>query len=462
MIWHLSPLLLLIVLNVYFSLSFVSENPQHWHILAFVAVSVFFTLSALAVFIKSGRLKPFETKEMERLPNVALVKTCYNDNPGLIQKTLLSLKKADYPKEMFSVVLLDDSDNAGISHVLREFCAQNGIDYHHRKVRLGFKAGALNNYLSQTKAEFVALFDSDEELADPGFLKENAGFFSEPAVAVVQTNKVAKPVSFFERAASATNEIFYNFVNPISAERGTGSFLGSAALLRKSALDAVGGFPHNLVEDVALSFKLYLAGFRIIHNPKNYVSGRGAQTYAAFMRQHGRYIIGMSGILLFYLSNLAKIKPGHQLFFLFQYLGLYFVSFFQLAYFFYFLSLATQGAFSQTLLLAASAYITEGVLAVCIFSKTAYDSFRLGAYMYALNFSTSINRLSCLVFSFFKKPDFIPTSSVSKAGFFTAILPALSTAIFLYFSFPVSYFSLFGIFAAALSLSHFVFLFYPE
>ena len=458
MLWRLIPLLLLIALNAYFSVLFVAESPQQWVFLLFALVAEFFTLGAIFVFIRFRGMGAPKLEKPAALPSVALVKVCCNEKPEMVIRGLESMKNADYPKGLLSLALLDDSNLALNSRLLRKYCEKNGIAYLHREARVGFKAGALNNYLSGCNAEFIAVFDADEELSDPRFILDNVGFFIDKRLAVVQTNKHLLYNGTLQRAAAAINGIFYNFVNPVSARQGTGAFLGSAALLRRSALQSVGGFPVSLVEDVALSFRLYLAGFGIAHNPKSYISGTGAGNYRAFMSQHGRYIVGITGMLPFYLANIWKIRASHQISFAFQYLGLYFVSFFQLAYFLFLLYMQISGAFSFNAVLAGVIYLLQSILAVCIFSKEVHGSYRLGLAMYLMNISISLERLAALLASAFRKAEFLPTATARSSGIASALASLVFAAPFLYFSYPLSGFSLVGVPIALFTLAHLAFM----
>ncbi len=457
MIW-LVLLSIFIILNAYYSVLFAAHRPQHWQFLVFTAVSAFFMLFSISIFLGFRKLKPAPAPLPRTLPAVDIVKVCYNEDAAMVERSLLSFRKLDYPKELLRIVLLDDSTNKDIASRLERFCSKNGFAYFHRETREGFKAGSLNNYLNGA-AEFFAIFDADEELSDPAFLTDNLGFFSDPEVAVVQTNKAVRASGLFERSAAAINGIFYNFVNPACAKSGTGAFLGSAAILKKSAVADAGGFPYSLVEDVAASFILYLHGWKTVHQPKAYSVGKGAADFSSFLEQHNRYIIGMTAMLPTYLKSIPRIRPAHQPFFAFQYLGLYFVSLFQLAYLLYLLYVHLAGAFTQEIAIAALAYFAQSILAVCIISSMTAGSVLTGIVMYSLNFSISIARLFALLLSPLKKQEFVPTSQSSGGSVLLALIPnMLFAALFAYFSYPVSWFTPVALFTALLAFSQLAFL----
>lgn len=459
MILGLFLVFLFVILNIYFSLAYIGQYPEQSVFALFSLIALFFIFGSVAIFLEFKRLSPLEKRRPETLPRVALVKTMCNEDAEMVEQTIISLKKANYPQNLIFIHLLDDSTDSRIRKRLSDFCANNGIEYTQRENRAGFKAGALNNFLQKCDAEFFAVFDADERLTNPDFLMDNIGFFEDEKLAAVQTNKTASPSSIFETAASAMNSIFYIFVNPVSAKNGTGSFVGSAALLRKSAIIEVGGFPTtSLVEDVALSFNLYLNGCSIMHNPKTYSQGASVGSYLQFLSQHNRYIIGMTQVLPAYFSNILRIKPGHQPFFAFQYLGLYFVSLFQAVYFLLLLHIHISGAFTEALAFASLSYVLACIAGTTVFSKDLYNSFAVGVMMYALNFSIMVNRLSALFLSFLKKAEFRPTAATPGANALK-ILPSILFAVpFLYFSFPISNFSLIGLPVAVLSASSMGFL----
>ena len=105
-------------------------------------------------------------------------------------RLLESITQLDYPKDRFEIHVLDDSTDETVELVAEEvkkYKAQGfQIEHVTRKIRTGYKAGALKDAMDQAKGEFIAIFDADF-LPKPSFLRETIKQFNHPKVGVVQT-----------------------------------------------------------------------------------------------------------------------------------------------------------------------------------------------------------------------------------------------------------------------------------
>ncbi len=108
----------------------------------------------------------------------------YNEPLDLVLKTAIAARDMDYPHETW---ILDDGDRAEFATAARRI----GVGYITRgpewdgRQRFA-KAGNVNNALSMTTGEFVAIFDADQ-VPEPRFLDRVLGYFDAEEVAFVQT-----------------------------------------------------------------------------------------------------------------------------------------------------------------------------------------------------------------------------------------------------------------------------------
>ena len=250
-------------------------------------------------------------KPLKSFPTVAIVVPVFNEEVAVVKTNVLQLKTMNYPKERLSFYLLDDSTDSEKASELRLFARSNGIRYVHRKDRKGFKAGALNNMLKHSKEEFLAVFDFDEYLTNPNFLVDSLPYFSDKKLSYIQTEKRYFKGTFFSDTVDLFDAYFFQFVQPSRALNNTAIFAGSCGLLRRSAVDAVGGFPEYIIEDTFFSFESDMHDFKSLYLPKVYAYGQPITTFTDLVKQQWRYNYGDTQFL-FYFMNRIKQKDAKK------------------------------------------------------------------------------------------------------------------------------------------------------
>jgi cellulose synthase/poly-beta-1,6-N-acetylglucosamine synthase-like glycosyltransferase len=248
------------------------------------------------------------------LPKVAVAVACCNEEPQTVRATVESLRALDYPKNKVGFWLLDSSEKKEERDALEAIARENGFSYLYRERHRGFKAGSLNAFARAAGgAEFLAVFDADEKLCDPGFLIDNIGFFSDSGLAFVQTNKAARPDGIFANAVEATYALFYRTSQPIRSALGMPLYSGSVGIIRASALQKVGGFCEDAScpsEDADFALRCDIAGLRGLFVARTYALGEPVHSYSAFRRQQWKYTYGSARLLSKYAANARKIKGG--------------------------------------------------------------------------------------------------------------------------------------------------------
>ncbi|HEY4118428.1 MAG TPA: glycosyltransferase [Byssovorax sp.] len=178
----------------------------------------------------------------------------------------------DYPHDRLEIQVLDDSndDTQWIARAEVERQRARGVDavYVPRAERVGYKAGALAHGLTTAKGELVAIFDADF-VPRPGFLRDVVGHFDDPVVGMVQTRW-----GHLNRGASALTEVEALMLDghhlvENRARFGAGyffNFSGTGGVWRREAIERAGGWSHEtLTEDLDLSYRAQLAGYRFVY-----------------------------------------------------------------------------------------------------------------------------------------------------------------------------------------------------
>jgi cellulose synthase/poly-beta-1,6-N-acetylglucosamine synthase-like glycosyltransferase len=206
------------------------------------------------------------------LPAVTVQLPLYNER-YVAARLLEAVSAFDYPRDRLEIQVLDDStdDTTAILASIVDGLRVRGLDVAHlrRRVRTGFKAGALAEGLTAARGEFVAIFDADF-VPPPGFLRATLPYF-QPDVAVVQARWGHLNRSFSALTVAQSLGIDGHFAVEQSARARAGLFLnfnGTGGIWRRAAILDAGGWAHDtLTEDLDLSYRAQLRGWRIVYRP---------------------------------------------------------------------------------------------------------------------------------------------------------------------------------------------------
>jgi cellulose synthase (UDP-forming) len=264
----------------------------------------------------------------DQLPTIDVFIPTYNEDEYILATTIAAAKSMEYPPEKLTVWLLDDggtdqkcsdknpekAEAARVRRVsLQTLCMQMGAVYLTRKKNEHAKAGNMNNALKVSTGEIVVVFDADHA-PFRAFLRETVGhFLRDPKLFLVQTphvflnpDPIEKNLRTFNSMPSE-NEMFYS-VTQRGLDKWNGSFFcGSAALLRRSALETVGGFSGiTITEDCETALDLHSQGWTSVFVDKPLIAGLQPETFTSFIGQRSRWAQGMFQILI--LKNPAFKK----------------------------------------------------------------------------------------------------------------------------------------------------------
>jgi cellulose synthase (UDP-forming) len=267
----------------------------------------------------------------EMAPTVDVFVPSYNESIDIVAPTLAAAKRMHYPTDKLNVYLLDDggtqeklqSDDPALAAraskrraSLQTLCVELGVRYLAREENVHAKAGNLNNGLAHSDGDLVVVFDADHVPAQD-FLQETVGFFGQdPKLFLVQTPHFFLNPDPIEKNIEAgrmpaENEMFYGLVQKGLDKWNAAFFCGSAAVLRRQALEQVGGFHgSSITEDAESALELHSRGWNSLYVEKPMIAGLQPETFDSFITQRSRWCRGMVQILL--LKN-PLIKRGLSL-----------------------------------------------------------------------------------------------------------------------------------------------------
>ena len=280
-------------------------------------IGVYF-LSCLVVADPTSHRRP-NPVAVRVLPTVDVLIPSLNEPTDILAVTLAAAKNMAYPSEYLNVVLCDDGGTDArcmdpdptISlpararrEELAALCTELGVIYHTRADNRGAKAGNLTDALTRSHGELVAIFDADHMPARD-FLARTVGYFCEDdKLALVQTphfflnpDPIARNLQL--ESAPPENEMFYSLMHKGLDRWGGAFFCGSAALLRREALDFVGGISgRTITEDAETAMLIHAKGWRSMYVNHAMVAGLQPETFPSFLQQRGRWATGMLQLLI--------------------------------------------------------------------------------------------------------------------------------------------------------------------
>lgn len=244
------------------------------------------------------------------LPKVAFHYACFNEPPEIVFDALSRFEDLDYPKDRYVVMVCDDSTDERLRASIEAFCEKKGFVYLHRMDRRGYKAGALNNALRLTPrdVEVISVIDADYHV-EPEYLRETVGYFIDPGLGFLQTPQDYRNIhqSFLTKQYYFADGYFYRAIMPSRNEVNAISFCGTMGMLRREALERVGGWAErHVTEDAELSVRLLAGGWRSIYVPKTFGKGLIPPTYDAYKKQHYRWAFGGVKVLKAHFGKILR------------------------------------------------------------------------------------------------------------------------------------------------------------
>ncbi|MGL4882647.1 MAG: glycosyltransferase, partial [Waterburya sp.] len=252
----------------------------------------------LAVAVVEGRFKP----------TVDILIPTYNEPEFILRRTVIGCQAIDY--EPKTVYLLDDTNRPQVAQLAQEL----GCQYLTRPYHDHAKAGNINHAIPLTQGELIAVFDADF-IPTQNFLQRTVGFFQDDKLALIQT-----PQSFYNTDPIARNlglediltpeeEVFYRQLQPIKDGAGSVVCSGTSFVVRRRALESIGGFvTDSLSEDYFTGIRLSAEGYRLAYINEKLSAGLAAENIAAHASQRLRWARGT--LQAFFIKSNPLTIPG--------------------------------------------------------------------------------------------------------------------------------------------------------
>jgi len=254
----------------------------------------------LMVYLVNRRTPPPPPAIMPTtFPHVVIQLPVYNE-PRVVERLIAAAASQDYPMDRFEVQVLDDSTDETSARIAEQVAlwTARGVCITHvqRSSRMGFKAGALAHGLTLTQADFAAVFDADF-VPPPDFLRRTiAHLCQHPNMGMVQTRwgHLNADENLLTRAVAVALD--GHFVVEQQARSAAGwllNFNGSGGVWRIQAIRDAGGWRSDtLTEDLDLSYRAQLTGWRLGYMPDLVVPGEIPPRLSIYRQQQARWAQG--------------------------------------------------------------------------------------------------------------------------------------------------------------------------
>jgi cellulose synthase/poly-beta-1,6-N-acetylglucosamine synthase-like glycosyltransferase len=231
-------------------------------------------------------------------PFVCVQIPVYNER-YVAERVLDAVCMIDWPADRLEIQVLDDSDDETTSIVARRAAAWRlkGLRVTHvrRGTRAGYKAGALAYGLTLTGAPLIAIFDADF-VPPADFLRRIAGAFEDPEVGFAQARwgHLDEGYSWFTRLQALAIDFHFLVEQAVRAADGYfTNFTGTAGIWRRRAIEDSGGWSADtLTEDLDLSYRAQLRGWRAAYVEDLVVPEELPVSIDAYRRQQSRWATG--------------------------------------------------------------------------------------------------------------------------------------------------------------------------
>ncbi len=270
-------------------------------VLALASLCLFvWGLNVLYLSLRSLRLKPV------RLPPVpagterdVCVQLPLYDELYVAERVIDAACRLDWPADRLEIQVLDDSDDATADVVAAATARWRArgvrIEHIRRQGRAGYKAGALAHGLGLTRAPYIAVFDADF-VPPPDFLRRIMGAFQDPEVGFAQARwgHLNRGYSWLTRLQALSIDFHFLVEQAVRSAAGhLTNFTGTAGVWRRAAIEDAGGWSAaTLTEDLDLSYRAQLRGWKPVLVSDLVVPEELPASLDAYLRQQSRWATG--------------------------------------------------------------------------------------------------------------------------------------------------------------------------
>lgn len=279
----------------------------------FVGTGVFLALTVGYTALTIGREYPHAPPNPNYLPFVSVIIPAHNEE-SVISQTIEQAFKLRYNrkgKRNYEVWVIDDRSTDKTRDVLYKLKKSHKALHVLSRSNNAYpgKSAALNDCLPLTKGEVLLILDADAHFP-VDLISRVVPYLSASEVGGAQVaKKIANPeTNILCSRQSDEYKIDISIQLGRDTVGGAVEFKGNGTFVKRNALETVGGWTnHTLTDDLDLSTKMLLGGYRIRFVPDTTVWEQAAPDLKGFFKQRLRWI---EGSMMRYLEYLPRILRG--------------------------------------------------------------------------------------------------------------------------------------------------------
>lgn len=280
-------------------------------ITAYLVRHYIFTLTILKNHQKNK--DTHETEDITYQPTVSILIPAHNEEQ-VIGRILQGMTKLTYPKEKLQVIVIDDASTDKTGKIAEEYSKEYSyVKVIHRSQKEGKKgkASALNAGFKHANGEIILCFDADY-YPQRDIVEKLTKEFVNPKVGAVQgrvvvlnepQNMVTRLVALERIGGYCVDQQARNTLGLIT------QFGGTVGGFRRDLLESLGGWDESiLAEDTDLTFRVYLAGYRVSYVNDAECYEEAVESWRAYWKQRYRWAKGHMQCALKHVLKVLRSK----------------------------------------------------------------------------------------------------------------------------------------------------------
>ena len=218
-------------------------------------------LYPLTVRLLKSFYKPIK-KSKGFFPSFSVLIPVYNEENSIKEK-IENIRSLEYSQDKVEIIVVDDGSTDRTLEILEEF-----EDVKILRLKRSGKTAAINAGLKTATLDIVLLTDADCLLASDALLRAAEAFYDDSVGAVSGKTclRNSKPSLVVKESSHISGSLIENESQLDSVPSGMGGFLAFRRKLVKMLN------PECLADDVDISIKVRMAGYRIVYAPSIMVS----------------------------------------------------------------------------------------------------------------------------------------------------------------------------------------------
>ena len=279
-------------------------------------------LLAVSAMGKATR-KPLLRLLGDECPTVDVFITYCGEDFDVLMDTVRAAAALDYPSNRYRVIILDDSDSTKVKTEVDKIGSQiRNIYYTTRatKPKTHTKAGNLNHGLKYVStmagsaSDLVAVLDVDMMPSRHWLRALVPHILVEPKVALVNPPQRQYNIPDGDPLGQ-TMDFLFDVMEPLKNATNSAWCCGTGFIVRRDALDDIGGVPEESInEDIMSSTYLTAAGWKIVYVHEDVQWGLVPETITSYLMQQKRMCAGVISTAAGLWSPQAQNMTPEQLY----------------------------------------------------------------------------------------------------------------------------------------------------